>query len=137
MYFRIIYLENDYSGAFWFTLKCVDPELCSPLCVWVKNCEDLDLKEDDRRVLDEFINNLYMEIEHGIKSFHCYQKFFFWNLSRQLRCLDLFDTVESGGFLNNEGSALYPLQSACKNIYFYFVVISLAFLAVRRIPGLR
>lgn len=58
----------------------------SPLCVWVKNCEDLELEAEEHKQLDEFINHLYEEIEQ-----------------------------ESGGFLNNEGSALYPLQSSCNH----------------------
>ncbi|GAB6024922.1 SET and MYND domain-containing protein 5 [Chamberlinius hualienensis] len=58
----------------------------SPLCHWVKNCEELEIDEEERNRLDDFINQLYQDIDE-----------------------------ESGGFLNNEGSALYSLHSACNH----------------------
>uniref|UniRef100_T1IIR5 Protein-lysine N-trimethyltransferase SMYD5 n=1 Tax=Strigamia maritima TaxID=126957 RepID=T1IIR5_STRMM len=66
----------------------------TPLGIWVKNCDNLDLPEDERNNLDNFIDKLYTDIENGNK-------------------LKL-NSKKSGGFLNNEGSALYPLQSSCK-----------------------
>jgi len=58
----------------------------SPLSVWVNNCDDLQLEDPEREKLNKFIENVYEEVEK-----------------------------ESGGFLNNEGSALYTVQSACNH----------------------
>ncbi|XP_015924538.1 protein-lysine N-trimethyltransferase SMYD5 isoform X2 [Parasteatoda tepidariorum] len=54
--------------------------------VWVKNCDALDLAQDEKEKLNSFIHDLYKKIEN-----------------------------ETGPFLNNEGSGLYPLQSACNH----------------------
>ncbi|GBM12227.1 SET and MYND domain-containing protein 5 [Araneus ventricosus] len=54
--------------------------------VWVKNCDSLDLSPEEKEKLNVFIHDLYESIEK-----------------------------ETGPFLNNEGSGLYPLQSACNH----------------------
>ncbi|XP_041476920.1 SET and MYND domain-containing protein 5-like isoform X2 [Lytechinus variegatus] len=58
----------------------------SSLSVYVHNCDDLDLEEEERQNLDQFIDQLYVDMEK-----------------------------ESGAFLNCEGSALYKLQSSCNH----------------------
>ncbi|ESO97001.1 hypothetical protein LOTGIDRAFT_231752 [Lottia gigantea] len=58
---------------------------CS-ISVWVKNCEDLELPEDKKTELDDFIDQMYEELEK-----------------------------ESGSFLNCEGSGLYELTSSCNH----------------------
>lgn len=58
----------------------------SPLSEWVKNTGMLDISEEERDNLDTFIDELYTNLDD-----------------------------ECGGFLNNEGSALYTLQSACNH----------------------
>ncbi|ELU09739.1 hypothetical protein CAPTEDRAFT_159764 [Capitella teleta] len=58
----------------------------SSLSVWVKNCEDLDLPEDEKRQLDAAIDRLYEDIDKL-----------------------------SGDFINCEGSGLYLLQSTCNH----------------------
>ncbi|GFQ98685.1 SET and MYND domain-containing protein 5 [Trichonephila clavata] len=54
--------------------------------VWVKNCDSLDLSPEEQDKLNIFIRSLYEQIEK-----------------------------ETGLFLNNEGSGLYPLQSSCNH----------------------
>ncbi|XP_067124318.1 histone-lysine N-trimethyltransferase SMYD5-like [Centruroides vittatus] len=58
----------------------------SSISAWVKNCDLLDLPPDEREKLDNFIDKLYDEMER-----------------------------ETGPYLNNEGSGLYPLQSSCNH----------------------
>ncbi|KAG0713036.1 SET and MYND domain-containing protein 5 [Chionoecetes opilio] len=58
----------------------------SPLSRWVRNCDNLDLSEEERKNLNHLIDDLYDQLEK-----------------------------EAGGFLNNEGSGLYPLQSSCNH----------------------
>eukprot|EP00057_Strongylocentrotus_purpuratus_P011350 XP_011665824.1 PREDICTED: SET and MYND domain-containing protein 5 isoform X1 [Strongylocentrotus purpuratus] len=58
----------------------------SSLSVYVHNCDELDLEAEERQNLDQFIDQLYVEMEK-----------------------------ESGAFLNCEGSALYKLQSCCNH----------------------
>ncbi|XP_037092916.1 SET and MYND domain-containing protein 5-like [Pollicipes pollicipes] len=58
----------------------------SAISVWVRNCTSLDLPPEEQDKLDEVINQLYEDLEK-----------------------------EAGCFLNNEGSALYPLQSSCNH----------------------
>ncbi|XP_071948509.1 protein-lysine N-trimethyltransferase SMYD5-like isoform X2 [Antedon mediterranea] len=58
----------------------------SSLSVYVSNCDDLHLEEEERQKLDSFIDQIYVDIEN-----------------------------ESGNFLNCEGSALYSLQSCCNH----------------------
>ncbi|XP_045109563.1 SET and MYND domain-containing protein 5-like [Portunus trituberculatus] len=58
----------------------------SPLSRWVRNCDNLDLSEEERKKLNKLIDNVYDQLEK-----------------------------EAGGFLNNEGSGLYPLQSSCNH----------------------
>ncbi|XP_063963551.1 histone-lysine N-trimethyltransferase SMYD5-like [Lytechinus pictus] len=58
----------------------------SSVSVYVHNCDDLDLEEEERQNLDQFIDQLYVDMEK-----------------------------ESGAFLNCEGSALYKLQSCCNH----------------------
>ncbi|GLV44238.1 SET and MYND domain containing class 5 [Carabus blaptoides fortunei] len=58
----------------------------SAISVWVKNSSNLPLSDQERAELDKFIDTLYEDLEK-----------------------------ESGTFLNNEGSALYALQSACNH----------------------
>ncbi|XP_072178029.1 protein-lysine N-trimethyltransferase SMYD5-like [Diadema setosum] len=58
----------------------------SSLSVYVHNCDALDLPEEERGKLDQFIDQLYVAMEK-----------------------------ESGSFLNCEGSALYRLQSCCNH----------------------
>lgn len=58
----------------------------SALSVWVKNCRELDLQEQGRAQLDAAIEQLYDDMDR-----------------------------ESGAFLDNEGSGLYPLQSLCRH----------------------
>ncbi|XP_033099327.1 SET and MYND domain-containing protein 5-like isoform X2 [Anneissia japonica] len=58
----------------------------SSLSVYVRNCDNLTLEEDEAQALDSYIDQLYVDIEK-----------------------------ESGTFLNCEGSALYSLQSCCNH----------------------
>ncbi|GLH16614.1 hypothetical protein R5R35_003652 [Gryllus longicercus] len=58
----------------------------SPLSEWVKNVSALKLPQQDKENLDRFIDKLYDDVEEVM-----------------------------GSFLNNEGSALYALQSACNH----------------------
>lgn len=58
----------------------------SAISVWVKNSSNLPLSVEDKASHDKFIDKLYEDLEK-----------------------------ESGIFLNNEGSALYSLQSACNH----------------------
>lgn len=58
----------------------------SPLAVWVRNASNLHLSSQQRSELDTFIDDLYDKLDK-----------------------------EVGTFLNNEGSALYPLQSSCNH----------------------
>ncbi|KAL8621023.1 hypothetical protein ACOMHN_043514 [Nucella lapillus] len=59
----------------------------SSLSVWVKNCEKLNLKEEEEKEqLDSFIDQLYTDLDQV-----------------------------SGDFINCEGSGLYELQSSCNH----------------------
>ncbi|XP_068087175.1 histone-lysine N-trimethyltransferase SMYD5 isoform X2 [Anabrus simplex] len=58
----------------------------SPLSQWVKHTSDLMISSEERQELDSFIDKLYEDLDE-----------------------------EAGGFLNNEGSALYALQSSCNH----------------------
>lgn len=58
----------------------------SAISVWVKNCAELPLTDQERHELDKFIDQLYDDLDK-----------------------------EAGTFLDNEGSALYALQSACNH----------------------
>ncbi|PSN44796.1 SET and MYND domain-containing protein 5 [Blattella germanica] len=58
----------------------------SPFSEWVKKVTELELPTDEKQKLDSFIDKLYEDLDD-----------------------------ELGGFLNTEGSALYPLQSACNH----------------------
>ncbi|KAJ8952704.1 hypothetical protein NQ318_021021 [Aromia moschata] len=58
----------------------------SALSQWVTKTSDLTLSDEKRDVLDKFIDNLYDEMDE-----------------------------HSGNFFNNEGVALYTLQSACNH----------------------
>ncbi|XP_062619027.1 histone-lysine N-trimethyltransferase SMYD5-like [Saccostrea cucullata] len=58
----------------------------SSISSWVKNCEKLDMSEEKKEELDEFIDKLYEELEKV-----------------------------SGAFLDCEGSGLYLLQSTCNH----------------------
>ncbi|XP_063614347.1 histone-lysine N-trimethyltransferase SMYD5-like isoform X4 [Penaeus indicus] len=58
----------------------------SPLSRWVRNCDALEISAEEREKLDQLIDNIYDQLDK-----------------------------EAGGFLNNEGSGLYPLQSACNH----------------------
>ncbi|XP_076469749.1 protein-lysine N-trimethyltransferase SMYD5-like [Babylonia areolata] len=58
----------------------------SSFAEWVKNCCALDLSEEERKQLMDFIDKIYAEIEKV-----------------------------SGDFLNSEGSGLYEKQSACNH----------------------
>ena len=41
------------------------PSCCSSVSVWVKNCEELDLPEEEKDTLDEFIDQLYEDMDKG------------------------------------------------------------------------
>nr|XP_045614816.1 histone-lysine N-trimethyltransferase SMYD5-like isoform X1 [Procambarus clarkii] len=58
----------------------------SPLSRWVRNCDALEITAAEREKLDQAVDELYVQLEK-----------------------------EAGGFLNNEGSGLYPLQSSCNH----------------------
>jgi len=58
----------------------------SAISVWVRNCSNLDLPDCEQEKLDAVVNQLYEDLDK-----------------------------EAGCFLNNEGSALYPLQSSCNH----------------------
>lgn len=58
----------------------------SPLSRWVRNCDNVDLSEEERKKLNKLIDDVYDQLDK-----------------------------EAGGFLNNEGSGLYPLQSSCNH----------------------
>ncbi|KAK4312214.1 hypothetical protein Pmani_016337 [Petrolisthes manimaculis] len=58
----------------------------SPLSRWVRNCDSLNLPPHERQITDTLIETIYQQLEK-----------------------------EAGGFLNNEGSGLYPLQSSCNH----------------------
>lgn len=58
----------------------------SAISIWVKNCGQLNISDDEKAVLDKFIDQLYDDLDK-----------------------------ESGTFLDNEGSALYALQSKCNH----------------------
>lgn len=58
----------------------------SAFSVWVKNCDSLDLPNQEQEKLNSFILQLYEGIER-----------------------------ETGSYLNNEGSGLYALQSSCNH----------------------
>ncbi|XP_076044541.1 SET and MYND domain containing, class 5 isoform X2 [Oratosquilla oratoria] len=58
----------------------------SPLSRWVRNCDMLDISKEEKEKLDQFIDDVYEQLDK-----------------------------EAGGFLNNEGSGLYPLQSSCNH----------------------
>ncbi|KAJ8921624.1 hypothetical protein NQ315_010533 [Exocentrus adspersus] len=58
----------------------------SAISQWVNKTSDLTLSDEEREALDSFIDNLYEEMDK-----------------------------HSGTFLNNEGVALYSLQSACNH----------------------
>ncbi|GFT55900.1 SET and MYND domain-containing protein 5, partial [Nephila pilipes] len=77
--------------------------------VWVKNCDSLDLSLEEQGKLNIFIRHLYEKIEKGN---------FFVDIISHFNIL-LFGLIiphsETGLFLNNEGSGLYPLQSACNH----------------------
>ncbi|XP_072932839.1 protein-lysine N-trimethyltransferase SMYD5 [Epargyreus clarus] len=58
----------------------------SPLALWVKNCLERTMSDDERAQLELFIDRLYQKVEE-----------------------------ESGEFINTEGSGLFRLQSACNH----------------------
>lgn len=58
----------------------------SPLSRWVRNCDNLEVPDEERKKLNDLIDDVYEQLEK-----------------------------EAGGFLNNEGSGLYPLQSSCNH----------------------
>lgn len=58
----------------------------SAISVWVRNSSNLPLPDADKAELDKFIDKLYKDLDES-----------------------------SGTFLDNEGSALYSLQSACNH----------------------
>ncbi|KAG1651291.1 SET and MYND domain-containing protein 5 [Nymphon striatum] len=58
----------------------------SPLSKWVINCDKLELAPTERESIDKVIDEIYENINQ-----------------------------ESGIFINNEGSGLYPLQSSCNH----------------------
>ncbi|XP_071520164.1 protein-lysine N-trimethyltransferase SMYD5 isoform X2 [Panulirus ornatus] len=58
----------------------------SPLSRWVRNCDALEMASGEREKLDRLVDDIYEQLEK-----------------------------EAGGFLNNEGSGLYPLQSSCNH----------------------
>nr|CAH7721280.1 unnamed protein product [Callosobruchus chinensis] len=58
----------------------------SAISQWVKNVTELNMSEENRDKMDEFIEKLYDQLDEN-----------------------------SGSFLNNEGVALYTLQSACNH----------------------
>lgn len=58
----------------------------SPLSRWVRNCDAVEVGTPEREKLDRLIDSIYEQLEK-----------------------------EAGGFLNNEGSGLYPLQSSCNH----------------------
>ena len=49
-----------------FIIICFD---FSSFSDWVRGCETLDLPEDEKEELDEFIDKLYDDIDKGGKSF--------------------------------------------------------------------
>lgn len=59
----------------------------SSLSIWVGNCDELDLPDEEREKLDNLIDKLYEELEE----------------------------VVGETFLNCEGAGLYPLQSKCNH----------------------
>lgn len=69
----------------------------SAISTWVKMCGNLNISDQERQELDKYIDQLYEDLDK-----------------------------ESGTFLDNEGSALYTLQSACNhscepNVKAYFL----------------
>lgn len=58
----------------------------SSISVWCQNCDAMDIPADERASLDDFIDQLYIDLEK-----------------------------ESGTFLNCEGSGLYSMQSCCNH----------------------
>lgn len=58
----------------------------SPISQWVAKCSELQLPENEKNELDAFIDRLYEDID-----------------------------AQSGSFINNEGVALYLLQSTCNH----------------------
>lgn len=83
----------------------------SAISIWVKNCGQLNMTNEEKTELDKFIDQLYDDLDK-----------------------------ESGTFLDNEGSALYALQSACNhscepNVKAHFLKnnFTLSMLAVRDI----
>ncbi|KAK8753657.1 hypothetical protein OTU49_000996 [Cherax quadricarinatus] len=58
----------------------------SPLSRWVRNCDALEISAAEREKLDQIVDDMYVQLEK-----------------------------EAGGFLNNEASGLYPLQSSCNH----------------------
>lgn len=58
----------------------------SSISVWAKNCENIELPEDEKVELDKFIDQLYEDLDRV-----------------------------SDAFLNCEGAGLYKLQSACNH----------------------
>lgn len=73
----------------------------SALAEWAKNAGELELPQEEKDSLEEFIDNLYSNLEDG--------KLIKTSIWQSTNTVDLFP--ESGGFLNCEGSGLYELQS--------------------------
>ena len=66
----------DESISYWFTEDGFQTVLAllgsnqqgigtSSLSIWAKNCDSLELSESDRGNLDEFLDNLYEELDKG------------------------------------------------------------------------
>jgi len=58
----------------------------SSFSVWVNNCEELSLNEEDKKTLDDLIDKIYSDMDNV-----------------------------SGDFLDCDGSGLYALQSSCNH----------------------
>ena len=81
--------------------------VCSNLAQYVTNLEKLSLSDNEREKMDVFIEQLYIDLEKGTIQ----------SLILGVDCSPLIYglclLLESGEFLNCEGSGLYQLQSSC------------------------
>jgi len=80
----------------------------SPFATWVGNVEKLDIDAEEKKEVNDAIDNIYSAMDRRKKYnvlsvFHLYYLVNFKSI--------LAEIADVGHFLDNEGSALYPLQS--------------------------
>jgi len=84
----------------------------SSFAAWVENIEKLEINPDEKKEILDLTDGIYDAID-GRKSlitFECNYNFFLI-AGTVMQCFRCFCIADVGHFMDNEGSALYPLQS--------------------------